>query len=129
MKIRGPSMREIQASIKRLPITVAHEVATRGAPALTARLQADFDSGRTAYGQPRPLTSAGRVPDLVETGRTRAELAFDSAGTVLRVKLGTPWAKYLIRFGILPSGARAAMPTAWRKALDAITARAIEGSP
>ena len=62
--------------------------------------------------------STGKPLDLVDTGRTRDDLAFETLGTVVRVVLAAPYQKYLIgKYKILPIQV---IPVAWDKSLDRI---------
>jgi hypothetical protein len=114
---RGASLDDIRNRIKTIGVRAAIETAARGADSLTTQALSDFDSGRNAYGDPRPLGTRGPVT-LVRTGRLRGLFGFASSGTRLRVVLNTPYAKYMVgRFGILPAG-RSAIPARWRDLLQ-----------
>jgi hypothetical protein len=125
MGLRGNvgALKSIGQTIRKLPVSVAHDVAQRAAPALTALTRADFDAGQSVYGDPRPRSKVdGHVLTLTRTGATKADLRFVANGTIIRCVLGTKWARYLIgKYGILPSGA---LPAAYKRALDGVVATA-----
>jgi hypothetical protein len=101
--------------LKRMPRGVAQQIAKKAAPDLTSRTKSAFDSGRTVYNDARPLGSRGNAVSLVKSGDLAKTLLFKSIGTIVRAVLGLPYAKYLIRFGIIPGGAK--IPTEWSAAL------------
>ena len=113
------SIRAINKEIAAMPTTAAVEAAAKVAPILTGFVQADYTSGRTVYGEPRPPhPRTGRVPTLIATGKTLASIAFTSDGTILRAKLTGDHVKYLIGwFKIMPIG-NAAIPAKWKRAID-----------
>jgi hypothetical protein len=112
------SLRALKSRIKNLPLSVAHDVAQRAAPVLTSATREAFDSGRSVYGEPRPLGVDGQALDLRRTGATAAQLRFVSNGTIVRVELGPSYARYLIgKYGILPNGA---LPADWSKKLGVL---------
>lgn len=106
------SLRGLKARIRTLPVSVAHSVAQRAAPALTALTVQAFDGDRNVYGDARPQSKVdGRPLTLEQTGATRRTLKFVANGTIVRCVLGTRYAKFLVgRFKILPNGA---LPTQW----------------
>jgi hypothetical protein len=121
MAIKGDlsTLRGLKQRIAQMPVSVAHEVAQRAAPALTGLAVGAFDARQNVYGDARKAGPEG-VPSLVKTGATKRTLAATSNGTIVRFVLGTPWAKYLIgKYGILPIRA---LPSAWRNRLDGIVA-------
>lgn len=114
----------LRAALRKVPVMVAQKVAARAAPILTGLARASFDAGTTVYGDARPTGVDGNTLTLRKTGRTAGSLRFVSIGTITRCALGTPWAKYLIRYGLLPNG-KAAIPVSWARALKAEAVRAI----
>ena len=69
--------------------------------------------------------SPGAAMSLVQSGVTRSSLRFVAVGTIVRVALGTKYAKYLIgKYKILPSG-NAPIPAKWRESLEKVIARVI----
>jgi hypothetical protein len=114
------SMNALKARIRRMPLTVAHAVAQRAAPATTGLTDAAFDSGRTVYGEARPEGADGRPLSLRRTGATRSALRFVANGTIVRCALGTRYARYLIgKYRVLPNGG---LPIIWRRRLEAVVA-------
>lgn len=112
------SLRALKSRIKNLPLSVAHDVAQRAAPVLTSATRGAFDSGRSVYGEPRPLGVDGRQLDLRRTGATAAQLRFVSNGTIVRCVLGPSYARYLIgKYGILPNGP---LPADWSRKLGVL---------
>lgn len=118
MGLRGDisSIKRLKQSLRELPRTLAVDVATRAAPAMTGLTQEAFDGGRSVYGEARPVSKVdGHALDLEVTGATKAQLRFVPVGTVVRCVLGPKYARYLIgKYGILPNGA---LPASWSKRL------------
>lgn len=125
-RLRGPNFPDIKKRLRAMPIQAATEIAAEVAPELTAAVQRDYSAGRTVYGDPRPPhPRTGRVPDLVLTGRTQAQLRFRAIGTTTEARLTYPWVKYLIGwFKIMPIGS-AALPTPWVKLIDGVAKRVL----
>lgn len=123
MGLRGDlsQMRGLKQRLRAMPISVAHDVAQRAAPAMTGLAREAFDAGRSVYGDTRPQSKVdGRALTLNRTGATKGTLRFTAAGTIVRCVLGTRWAKYLIgKYGILPNGT---LPAQWTKTLQDLTA-------
>ena len=116
MALKGnlSSIKGLKTRLQTLPVTIAADVAKRAAPALTAATSADFSSGRTVYGEARPASVNGGSLSLVKSGATRDTLKFVAVGTIVRCVLGPKYARYLIRYGILPNGA---LPVGWSRKL------------
>jgi hypothetical protein len=117
MALKGDisSIKKLKASLRSLPLSVAHDVAKRASPAMTSLTLEAFDGGRSVYGEARPAGVDGKPLDLVRSGATRAGLRFTSNGTVVRCVLGQNYVRYLIgKYGILPNGA---LPVAWSRKL------------
>jgi hypothetical protein len=117
VKRRGRDLREFTKDLQSLPRTAAIKVARKASASLTGAITSSFDAGQTAYDEPRPLGSAGNKLTLRKTDTVRGMLrmAYDG-GTRLRAVLATKYARYLIRFGILPRGGDA-MPRKWSQLL------------
>ena len=115
------SIRAFKAKLRKLPTSLAHRVASLASPALTRMTQRDYDTGRNVYGEPRLPGVEGQPLDLKESGATRGQVRFVTTGTVTRCVLGTPYAKYLIRYGILPNGG---LPVAWSRRLKELADQA-----
>lgn len=116
------SIRKLKASLRALPVSIAHDVSQRAAPAMTALTEQAFEAKRNVYGEARPLsTSAGHKQlTLRRTGAVHGALRFVANGTVVRCVLGPKYARFLIgKYGILPNGA---LPTSWSNRLGEIVA-------
>jgi hypothetical protein len=103
------SINGFKGRLRSLPVKLAQSVATRAAPAMTGLTRGAFDGGRTVYGGTRPGGVRGPLT-LERTGATKRTLRFTSVGTVVRCVLGPKYARYLIRYGILPNGS---LPREW----------------
>lgn len=128
MALRGDlsSIAKLKASLRALPVSIAHDVAQRAAPTLTDLTREAFDGGENVYGDARPAGAHGNTLTLNLTGETRRTLRFVSNGTIVRCVLGTKYARYLIgKYGILPNGA---LPVAWSAALAALVAETKAGA-
>lgn len=108
------NLRDLARRIRTLPKRVQHAVAERAAPELTGLLTEAFANRRTVYGGARPSSVDGGPLTLVKTGATKASLAFVAIGRIVRVRLSTRYARYLIRYGILP---QRDLPVDWAKQL------------
>jgi hypothetical protein len=123
MGLRGnlSTIKGVKAALRALPKSMAHNVAQKGAPALTTLTRAAFYGNRNVYGDRRPLGVDGHPLSLVQSGRTSRTLEYKASGTVIRVVLGTDYARYLIgKYGILPNGA---MPSSYEQALGEILSK------
>jgi hypothetical protein len=112
------SIKGLKQRMRAMPVTIAADVATRSAPALTTFTTSDFSSGRTVYGETRPAGVNGNALSLVKSGATRDSLRFVAIGTIIRCVLPTRWARYLVgRYQILPNGP---LPVGWSRKLAQI---------
>lgn len=119
--VRGnpATLRRFQRNLTRVPVKIATSVATTAAPAITGLAQSAYSSGETVYGEPRPLGVHGNVLTLVASGDTQGALQFQALGRVVRARLGTRQARYLVgKYKILPTGG---LPVAWNAELRRIT--------
>lgn len=117
MALKGDlsSIKGLKASLKALPLSVAHSVAQRAAPAMTGLTQGAFASGQSVYGDARPLGADGHRLTLERTGTTKRTLRFTSNGTIVRCVLGTRYAPFLIgKYDVLPNGP---LPAGWSQRL------------
>jgi hypothetical protein len=111
----------LKAALKRMPVSLANDVAQASAPGLTQRTANAYDGGRTVYGEARPAGVNGPLT-LEETGATRSHVRFVANGRVVRCVLPTPYAKYLVgKYKILPNGA---MPAEWSQFLAGLVREA-----
>lgn len=108
-------LRDFARATRELPHVVRHKVADAAAPLLGTAARASFDAGLTAYDTARPPGENGPL-SLVKSGATRASLGGRANGSLIVMRLGPRYVRYLIRFGILPRGG-AAMPARWSKML------------
>jgi hypothetical protein len=103
--------------IREVPRAIAEDVAKRGAPALTGELQGNYDSRRSAYGNPNPDGVDGKQLTLRKTGATDAALTFTAAGTTIKTPGFPRYMRFLIgKYRVLPNGNQA-IPEAWRALL------------
>jgi hypothetical protein len=125
VKRHGRDLRAFAKGLRALPRVAAVKVAQRAAASLTGALTGSFDSGLTAYDEPRPLGSRGNRLTLRQTGRLRSllRMVYDGS-TRLRAALTVPYARYQIRFGVLPRGGDA-MPAKWSRLLERDTGAVI----
>jgi hypothetical protein len=108
---------DLRKRLAAAPKTLALAVAQRAAPALTQLTRSAYAAGRSVYGEARPRGVNGEVLALRRTGRVESEVAFVREGTIVRCQMAPPYARYLVRYGILPN-AKAAMPASWTRELD-----------
>jgi hypothetical protein len=114
------SIRALQNSLRRMPITAAARIAQRYAPEASRLARDAFDGGRTAYGSDRPRAVDGGALSLRRTGVTRAALDFIATGRQVRLARLPRYARYLIgKYSILPNGP---LPQAWRDRITKIAA-------
>jgi hypothetical protein len=109
-------LKKFSTALRKMPVQLAQKVAERASPELTGQAVASFDAGQTVYGDARPTGLHGNDLTLRKTGRLERTIRFASIGTLVRAVLSVPYAKYIIRFGILPHS-KAQIPTAWSDAL------------
>ena len=121
MVIRGRG--DWDSLLDALPDSLAHVVAQRGGPLLTRMMRAGFLKRESVSGKPWPRNRDGSSPTLRDTGKTYRQVEFVVSGTIIRCRLGTPYAKYLIaRYGILPTNSRP-MPPTWARQMGMLVAR------
>lgn len=116
LKGQTQNLRNFNKKLLAMDKTVAAKVADRGAAAITQLARASYDSGRSVYGESFPNGWT-----LKDSGDTRKFVAYKSdGGTKIRCAINTPYAIYLIRYGVLPNSG-AAMPASWQVKLKQIT--------
>lgn len=108
----------LKGTLKKLPLTMAVDVASRAGPALTDLAQ-DANAGkRGVYGDPYPTGVDGQQLTLRRTGAVAGSLEFLASGTQVRARLPEKYARYLVgKYNILPNGA---LPDGWRVRLNGI---------
>lgn len=112
MSLKGnpENLRAFAKKLRTIGKVVAQRVATKVAPSITTLARSAYADGQTVYGDARPAGVHGNALSLVKSGATQAAMRFVSIGTKVRVQLGPRYARYLIRYGILPNGA---LPFKW----------------
>lgn len=113
------NLRRLRSKLRKLPKVIAQNVASAVAPTITTKARGAYQGGQTVYGDPRPLGVDGNALTLHKTGRTLGALSFIAIGTIVRARLGTRYARYLIgKYRILPMGR---LPISWSRAIaDAV---------
>lgn len=109
----------LRERLRKLPRTLASKVAERAAPSMTDLTQTAYGGSTDVYGTPRPKSDVDRSDlDLYRTGDARRALTFANEGTIVRVRFGTDYTKYLVgKYRVLPNGP---LPAKWRATLDGI---------
>lgn len=116
LKGQTQNLRNFNKKLAKMPTEIAAKVADRGAAAITQLARASYDSGRSVYGESFPNGWT-----LIDKGTTRDKVEYKSdGGTKIRCAINTPYAIYLIRYGVLPNSG-AAMPSSWQVKLKQIT--------
>jgi hypothetical protein len=102
---------DLKSKLRTLPTSVAIKVAIEAAGYLTRVSREAYDANKNVYGEARPTGVQGKRLTLRETDATRKAVEFVRYGTVVKCKLPTRYAKYLVgKYGILPNGF---MPASW----------------
>jgi hypothetical protein len=123
MSVKGDfsTLNRLKRNLRAMPVSLAHDVAQRTAPAVTRHAAASFNSGRTVYDAPRPPSVNGGPLTLRETGDTEKAIRFVANGRIVRVvishrdKYGRPYVKYLVgKYEVLPMGR---IPAHWQKTI------------
>jgi len=122
-QIGNAALADFKRQLREFPLSLAHDIAQRAAPAITDQATSAFDAGNTVYGEARPRSVYGHPLTLLgPKAVTRKTIKFVSNGTIVRCVLGTKYAKYLIgKYGILPNGY---LPESWSRRLDGLLASA-----
>lgn len=114
---------DLKAKLRTLPTSVAIDVASKASGYLTRVTQAAYDSARNVYGEARPTGVAGKPLTLKDTLAVRKSVEFVRYGTVVKCKLPTRYARFLIgKYGILPNGF---MPASWSAELKRLAVTSI----
>lgn len=90
------SLKKFSAGLRRLPTVVAQKVARSAAPEITSAAQATFAAGEDPYGAAWAPGAEGQTVTLQKSGSLRRYISYVAIGTILRVALGVPYAKYQI---------------------------------
>lgn len=115
VSVRGDlsQLSRIAASLRKAgSVQTAQKVASEMAVDYTERARTAFQAGQSVYGDAR-VGKHGGTPTLYRTGKLFGSIVYRSIGTIVRTVLGVPYARFNIRFGILP---RKTLPTAWAEA-------------
>jgi len=122
MGVRGDfsTIARFKSNLNAMPLSVAHDVASRAAPEINKLAQGAFHAGQTVFDEPRPAGEGGKFLTLHKTGATERELRFVSVGTIVRCVLGPRYSKYSIgKYKILPIRA---LPSKWSAKLRELVA-------
>lgn len=112
-------LRQLERSIRQLPLVVAHEVAAQSASTITALARQTFGAGENAYGDSWEPGEDGKRVDLHKSGRLAAGVEYVSTGTKLRARLGPEYARFQVgRRPVFPRGG-ARLPLAYVQAISA----------
>lgn len=115
------SLRAFAQRLRTLPRVVAQKVAAAAAPELTKVARETFDAGEDAYGVPWTPGADGKRVDLNKSGTLRSKITYVAIGTVLRVALGTSYAKYQVgRRPVFPRQ-NEALPASYVAVLEKVT--------
>jgi hypothetical protein len=114
------SLRKFSAGLRSFGRGMAHAVAKRAAPAITAEARKTYEAGTDPYGTPWEPSVDGKTVHLKDTGAMFALLQYVPIGEKLRVALTTKYAKYQIgkrqvfptQDGPLPASYQAALSSA-----------------
>jgi len=112
------SLSRLQSSLRKMGSRiVANRVAKACAPVLTALVAETFDTSEDAYGNAWSPGAEGQKITLRQSGRLAAGLVYTAIGTVIRLKLAAPYAKYQVgRRPVAPTqGGK--LPVAYSEAL------------
>lgn len=96
MSLKGNigSLRKFSQDLKGLGKGMAHLVAKRAAPAITAEARKTYDAGTDPYGTPWRPGADGQAVDLKASGRMFAGLEYKAIGERIRVALNVAYAKF-----------------------------------
>lgn len=89
-------LRAFAASLRRLPMVVAHKVAKRAAPALTELARASFASSESPYGDGWRPGADGRRVTLRKSGALASAITYVAIGTIIRLANLPAHAKYVV---------------------------------
>ena len=122
------SLAKFQNDLRKLPRTVAIEVAAASADVLTELAQSTFGDSEDAYGNSWAPGAEGQKVTLEKTGAIRRSIRYVATGTRLRVALGTKYAKYQVGKRPVTPRQGAALPVAYSQALARAAADVIKRS-
>lgn len=96
MSSNTSSLKKFSEELRRLPRTVAHQVAAEAAPELTKAAEATFNASEDADGNAWLPGEDGKTVKLRKTGALARTIRYVAIGALLRVSLGVAYAKYQI---------------------------------
>jgi len=113
------TLRRLEQTIRELPRTLAHEVASASASTITELARRTFNASQNAYGDAWDVGAEGQRVTMRKSGRAAAGLAYVATGTRLRSKLGPHYMRYQVgKRNIFPR-AGAKLPALYVEALAA----------
>jgi len=117
------TLEALKRALRNMPITASARIAARAAPEMTTLAGDAYDSGRTAYGSPRPRGVDGRELTLERTGASREAMRFIPTGRDIRTGILPRYTRFLIgKYDVLPNGP---LPALWRERMTAIAAQVL----
>lgn len=90
------SLTRFSSRLRKMPTVVGQKVATAAAPALTAVARGTFNAGEDPYGVTWDPLRDGSKATLKKTGGIERGVFYVAIGTLLRVRLAAPYAKYQV---------------------------------
>lgn len=119
------SISHFAEKLRRLPRTIAIEVAKEAAPILTEAARATFDKSQDAYGVDWDPGVNGQTVTLVKSGSLKAGLYYVAIGTKLRVRLPVSYAKYQVGKRPVHPRQGEALPLAFSEALSKVLVKIV----
>lgn len=113
------TIRAVERNLRRLPLVIAAQVATRVAGEITKLARQTFNSGQNAYGDRWKPDADGKPATLRKTGLLASGIAYVGIGTKLRAQLGPDYSKYAV--GPRPVFPRGKLPLAYNAAIARVT--------
>jgi hypothetical protein len=112
------SIRRFSESLKTLPFWAGREAARRSAPILTKLAQETFARSEDPNGVAWAPNVDGKTVTLRQSGTLAQFMVYVAVGTIMRVALGTKYAKYQIGKRHVFPAFGAVLPEAYRTALE-----------
>jgi len=101
-----------------MPTVLAQRVAARIAPVITDLARGTYGGQRNVYGDAWRERVDGSDATLVATGALKSKVKFAAVGTLIRVVLGTRYAKYQIGMRRILPAPSAPLPTEWSARIE-----------
>lgn len=114
------TLQKFSADLRRLPRVVAQKITAAAAPVMTSLARETFNAGEDAYGNTWAPGEDGQRVTLHKSGSLESKVVYVAIGTLLRVALGVPYAKYQIGKRPVFPRAGAALPTTYTRALERV---------